>query len=159
MHSADTHKLGVGSWSPQTNVATVLYFLLAHTAELALSRTSGSHGPQQEVQLTAALPGMQISFLKWRHSDTGLIRDGKWSCGSTAFEYPSMHHSLLHPCAHAGGGCCNNSAYAPFLLRYESFFHSRQALLVLAYEVRPHAVQDYTGRHCHHCHGCNVGAL
>ena len=46
-----------------------------------------------------------------------------------------MHHSLLHPCAHEGGLCCGNSAYAPFLLRYESFFHSRHALLVLAYEV------------------------
>ncbi|KAK9805857.1 hypothetical protein WJX73_008965 [Symbiochloris irregularis] len=79
----------------------------------------------------------EISYLKWHHADTGLVRDGKWSCGSTTFDYPSMHHSLLHPCANAGGGCCNSSAYAPFVLRYESFFHSRQALLVLAYEVWP----------------------
>ena len=48
-----------------------------------------------------------------------------------------MHHSLLHPCANEGGNCCGNAAYTPFLLRYESFFHSRNALLVLAYEACP----------------------
>lgn len=76
-----------------------------------------------------------MSLLKWKHAESGLVRDGTWSCGSKAYDFPSMHHSLLHPCANAGGGCCGNSTYAPFLLRYESFFHSRQALLVLAFEV------------------------
>ena len=46
-----------------------------------------------------------------------------------------MHHSLLHPCAGSGQVCCGNSENAPFLLRYESFFHSNSAILVLAYEV------------------------
>lgn len=50
-----------------------------------------------------------------------------------------MHHSLMHPCAGADGTCCGDSAYTPFLLRYESFFHSQNALLVLAYEVSPNA--------------------
>ena len=48
-----------------------------------------------------------------------------------------MHHSLLHPCAGKGNACCGNHPNAPFLLRYESFFHSKTALLVLAYEVIP----------------------
>lgn len=78
---------------------------------------------------------MQISFLKWQKSDTGLVRDGKWACGTTQHDYPSLYHSLLHPCANDGGNCCGDSPYAPFLLRYESFFHSANALLVLAYEV------------------------
>ena len=63
----------------------------------------------------------------------GLPRDGRWSCGT--HDYPSMHHSLMHPCAYADANCCGNSRSAPFLLRYESFFHSQNALLVLAYEV------------------------
>ena len=46
-----------------------------------------------------------------------------------------MHHSLMHPCSNADSQCCGNSRSAPFLLRYESFFHSQNALLVLAYEV------------------------
>ena len=78
---------------------------------------------------------LQISYLKWKKSETGLVRDGQWGCGTTGHDYPSMHHQLLHPCANEGGNCCGNSAYAPFLLRYESFFHSGNALLVLAYEV------------------------
>ena len=78
---------------------------------------------------------MQINHLTWRLSDSGLPRDGKWTCGSTGHDYPSMHHSLLHPCANEGGNCCGNAPYTPFVLRYESFFHSERALLVLAYEV------------------------
>ena len=41
----------------------------------------------------------------------------------------------MHPCSNAESQCCGNSRSAPFLLRYESFFHSQNALLVLAYEV------------------------
>jgi len=46
-----------------------------------------------------------------------------------------MHHSLMHPCSNKESNCCGNARSAPFLLRYESFFHSQNALLVLAYEV------------------------
>jgi hypothetical protein len=46
-----------------------------------------------------------------------------------------MHHSLMHPCSSEDNNCCGNMRYTPFLLRYESFFHSQNALLVLAYEV------------------------
>lgn len=46
-----------------------------------------------------------------------------------------MHHSLMHPCSSDESNCCGNARTAPFLLRYESFFHSQNALLVLAYEV------------------------
>lgn len=53
-----------------------------------------------------------------------------------------MHHSLMHPCSNKDNNCCGNSRYAPFLLRYESFFHSQNALLVLAYEVRSSALQS-----------------
>lgn len=77
---------------------------------------------------------MQLQWLAWKDSETGLVRDGAWSCEGK-HEYPKMHHSLMHPCAGAGKACCGNVANAPFLLRFESFFYSRSALLVLAYEV------------------------
>ena len=41
----------------------------------------------------------------------------------------------MHPCANLESNCCGDSRSAPILLRYESFFHSKNALLVLAYEV------------------------
>ena len=72
-------------------------------------------------------------YLDWVAAADGLPRDGRWSCGT--HDYPSMHHSLMHPCSNADSQCCGNSRSAPFLLRYESFFHSQNALLVLAYEV------------------------
>jgi hypothetical protein len=78
---------------------------------------------------------VQIQWLTWKDSDTGLLRDGAWACGISAHDYPTMHHSLLHPCAGDGQACCGNHQNAPFLLRYKSFFHSKSALLVLAYEV------------------------
>lgn len=56
-----------------------------------------------------------------------------------------MHHSLMHPCSGADGSCCGDSGYAPFLLRYESFFHSQNALLVLAYEVRTPSLAGGSG--------------
>jgi hypothetical protein len=74
-------------------------------------------------------------YLSWKPAESGAMRDGKWGCSS--HDYPSMHHSLLHPCANVNGYCCGNSKYAGFLLRYESFFFSKNALLVLAYEVLP----------------------
>ena len=73
-------------------------------------------------------------YLNWVAAEGGLERDGRWSCGT--HDYPSMHHSLMHPCANDRRDCCGDSGYTPFLLRYESFFHSKNALLVLAYEVR-----------------------
>ena len=72
-------------------------------------------------------------YLDWVSAADGLPRDGRWSCGT--HDYPSMHHSLMHPCSDVDNNCCGNSRSAPFLLRYESFFHSQNALLVLAYEV------------------------
>ncbi|EIE24869.1 hypothetical protein COCSUDRAFT_53105 [Coccomyxa subellipsoidea C-169] len=77
----------------------------------------------------------RMTYLNWVPAEAGLPRDGRWSCGT--HDYPSMHHSLMHPCAGTEGGCCGNTGFAPFLLRYESFFHSTNALLVLAYEVWP----------------------
>jgi hypothetical protein len=74
------------------------------------------------------------SYLNWVAAEGGLERDGRWSCGT--HDYPSMHHSLMHPCANNRRDCCGDSGYTPFLLRYESFFHSKNALLVLAYEAR-----------------------
>lgn len=71
--------------------------------------------------------------LNWVAAEGGLERDGRWSCGT--HDYPSMHHSLMHPCANKESNCCGDSRTAPFLLRFESFFHSKNALLVLAYEV------------------------
>ena len=78
---------------------------------------------------------MQIQWLTWKDAESGLRRDGAWACGVSAHDYPTMHHSLLHPCAGEGQVCCGNHQNAPFLLRYESFFHSKSALLVLAYEA------------------------
>ena len=72
-------------------------------------------------------------YLNWQAAEGGLERDGRWSCGT--HDYPSMHHSLMHPCANKESNCCGDSRTAPILLRYESFFHSKNALLVLAYEV------------------------
>ncbi len=79
-------------------------------------------------------------YLDWVSAADGLPRDGRWSCGT--HDYPSMHHSLMHPCSSDDNNCCGNARTAPFLLRYESFFHSQNALLVLAYEVRglPHVL-------------------
>lgn len=57
----------------------------------------------------------------------------------TSHEYPKLHHSLMHPCAGDEKACCGNHPNTPFLLRYESFFHSKHALLVLAYEVNRRA--------------------
>ena len=74
-----------------------------------------------------------LRYLNWQAAEGGLERDGRWSCGT--HDYPSMHHSLMHPCANKESNCCGDSRTAPILLRYESFFHSKNALLVLAYEV------------------------
>lgn len=94
---------------------------------------------QQPVQVISYFYLTQIQWLSWKNSESGLLRDGAWTCSLTQHDYPTMHHSLLHPCAGDGQVCCGNSQNAPFLLRYESFFHSKAALLVLAYEVIPSA--------------------
>lgn len=90
-------------------------------------------GQKQKLRLCVCL---QIQWLTWKDAESGLQRDGAWACGESDHDYPVMRHSLLHPCAGEGQVCCGNHQNAPFLLRYESFFHSKSALLVLAYEVR-----------------------
>eukprot|EP00884_Botryococcus_braunii_P014758 jgi/Botrbrau1/23283/Bobra.0102s0026.1 len=63
-------------------------------------------------------------------------REGKWACAGNALSYPSMHHALIHPCVSASGDCCGD-VRGSVVLRWQSFFSSPNAQLVLAFEVWP----------------------
>lgn len=67
---------------------------------------------------------------------SGEKRDGRWSCSAAENSYPSLAHSLMHPCAAGGNACCGH-ATAPIILRFNSFFSAKHAVLIMAYEAWP----------------------
>lgn len=77
-----------------------------------------------------------VRLLKYWPPASGERKDGRWSCTPEATSYPSMQHSLMHPCARAGTTCCGH-ATAPIVARFNSFFASEHAVLIMAYEVWP----------------------
>ena len=67
---------------------------------------------------------------------SGEPRDGAWSCSPAENSYPSFSHSLMHPCAAGGTGCCGHPS-APIITRFHSFFTAEHAVLIMAYEAWP----------------------
>ena len=69
-------------------------------------------------------------------ASSGVDRDGHWACGPGENDYPALQHSLAHPCAGGGTSCCGFPS-ASLVVRFESFFASERAVLIMAYEVWP----------------------
>lgn len=79
-------------------------------------------------------PGLHL--LSFWLPENGEERDGRWSCSSQEDSLPALQHSLMHPCAGGGSSCCGLDA-APIVTRFNSYFASKQAVLIMAYEVWP----------------------
>ena len=64
------------------------------------------------------------------------LHDEVLCCVQGTVPHPSLHRLLAHPCADSGTTCCGLPK-ADFVLRWESFLHAPQAVLILAYEAWP----------------------
>ena len=78
----------------------------------------------------------KLRQLSYWPAASGEARDGKWACSPTENSYPSLSHSLMHPCAAGGTNCCGHPS-APIITRFNSFFSAEHAVLIMAYEAWP----------------------
>ncbi|KAK9808906.1 hypothetical protein WJX72_006158 [[Myrmecia] bisecta] len=74
--------------------------------------------------------------MQWSNEDSQAVLDGRWGC--EAYDYPSMHKFLLHPCASTGSpGCCGGTMHSNAAIRLRSNFKAEPALAIVAFEVYP----------------------
>ena len=78
----------------------------------------------------------KLRQLSYWPAASGEARDGTWACSPAENSYPSLSHSLMHPCAAGGTNCCGHPT-APIITRFNSFFSAEHAVLIMAYEAWP----------------------